>query len=240
MSISKRAAGTAWTADVGLAGGNRPHPRAIIFDLDRCLIDPRNAWRYCIEESIAASAGRRIDASGLVEEYHTRPWRDALAVLADPAEAARCADLCATMFERSAMKKLLVHEGAGMALDALRGERIELGAISRLPHTLAVKQVQSTGLDRFLSVVATTPADERWDVPARVAQCLAFLETEAIRAAFVSGAQRDLDEAAGIGVRTYRATWGTPTGEQVESGIESPGAVLEFVLRDWRRHDARG
>lgn len=219
---------------MGLAGGNRPHPRAVIFDLDRCLIDPRNAWRYCIEESIAAALGRRVDASGLVEEYHIRPWRDALGVLADAPEAARCAELCDTMFERSAMKKLLVHEGVGMALDALRGERIELGAISRLTHGLAVKQVQSTGLDRFLTVVATTPADERWDPGARIAQCLSFLEAAAARSAFVSGEGRDLEAASRAGVRPYAAGWGGST-EEHDDPVPSPAEVLPCVLRDWVR-----
>lgn len=219
---------------MGLAGGNRPHPRALIFDLDRCLIDPRNAWRYCIEESLASRLGRRVDASDLVEEYHTRPWRDALSVLADPAESARCAELCATMFERSAMKKLLVHEGVGMALDALRGERIELGAISRQPHALAVKQVQSTGLDRFLAVVATTPPGEPWDAGARIQQCLTFLEASPEQAAFVSGERRDRERAAQVGLRAYTAAWATDdsSGED-DSPVASADAVLPRVMRDW-------
>ena len=222
---------------MGLAGGIRPHPRAIIFDLDRCLIDSRNAWRYCIEESIAATRGRRVDSSGLVEEYHIRPWRDALAVLAEsPEEANRCVDLCHVMFERSAMKKLLVHEGVGMALDALRGERIELGAISRLPHSLAVKQVQSTGLDRFLAVVAATPADELWRPLDRISQCLAFLEALPARSAFVSGESRDLEQSQTAGIRPYAAAW-APGAQQEDSAgaIYSPGGVLERVMRDWSR-----
>lgn len=40
-STWKPAAGSAWTPDMGLAGGNRPHPRAVIFDLDRCLESTR-------------------------------------------------------------------------------------------------------------------------------------------------------------------------------------------------------
>lgn len=215
-------------------GGDRPHPRAVIFDLDRCLIDSRNAWRYCIEESIAAALGRRTDASALVEEYHIRPWRDALGILTDPAESNRCVDLCDTMFARSAMKKLLVHEGVGMALDALRTERIELGAISRLPHGLAVKQVQSTGLDRFLAVVATTPASERWDPCARINQCLAFLEAAAPGAAFVSGDAHDRDDAGRTGVRPYAAAW-APAAEVDGQPVGSAREVLARVLDDWRK-----
>lgn len=218
---------------MGLAGGDRPHPRAIIFDLDRCLIDSRNAWRYCIEESIAACSGRRVDAGGMVDEYHIRPWRDVLGVLAQSREEVdSCIELCGTMFERSAMKKLLVHEGVGMALDALRGERIELGGISRLPHALTVKQVQSTGLDRFLAVVASTQAGQPWRPAERVAQCLTFLETTASKCGFLSGDLRDLRLVEAEGVRTYASAWAAG-GAHHEKGISAPGDVLGVVMRDW-------
>ncbi len=220
---------------MGLAGGLRPHPRAIIFDLDRCLIDSRGAWRYCIEESIAAALGKRIDSGELVEEYHTRPWRDALRILvAEPADASRCEDLCTTMFERSAMKKLLVHEGIGMALDALRGEAIELGAISRLPHSLTVKQVQSTGLDRFLAVVASTPSSAPWDVKSRIEQCLTFLEADPAKSAYASADRFDIEAAKASGLRTYFAAWGAGSSENVdEITFEVPSAMQSVVLRDW-------
>lgn len=222
---------------MGLAGGIRPHPRAIIFDLDRCLIDSRKAWVYCIEESIAAAHGRRVDASRLVDEYHARPWRDALGILAgNTEEARRCEELCRQMFERSAMKKLLVYEGVGMALDSLRSERIELGAISRLPHRLAVKQVQSTGLDRFLAVVAASPADAGWQVSARIGECLTFLEAQPRRCAFVSGETRDLEEATGEGLRPYVAGWSSGAdASNSRQALAGPAEVLRVVMRDWAR-----
>lgn len=220
---------------MGLARGLRPHPRAIIFDLDRCLIDSRNAWRYCIEEALAAATGRRPDAGGLVDEYHIRPWRDALGILAPSREASdRCEGLCRQMFERSAMKKLLVHEGIGMALDALRGETIELGAISRLPHSVTVKQVQSTGLDRFLAVVAATPQDEPFRPADRITQCLTFLEATPERSAYAAADPFDLEAAASIGLRTYCATWGAGAPEKPRHiAFQLPGEMRSVVLRDW-------
>lgn len=223
---------------MGLAGGNRPHPRAIIFDLDRCLIDSRNAWRYCVEESIASTRGRRIDASALVDEYHVRPWRDALSVLAEShEEAVRCEHLCRVMFERSAMKKLLVHEGVGMALDSLRGERIELGAISRLPHALSIKQVQSTGLDRFLAVVASSPDAGAWQPRELIERCLNFLETTALDSAFLGAQPGDIVVASSMGLRPYLGDWATDDREEREEdptqAISMPAGVLERVMNDW-------
>jgi phosphoglycolate phosphatase-like HAD superfamily hydrolase len=219
---------------VGLAGGRRPHPRAIIFDLDRALIDSRNAWRYCVEESVAAATGRRPDPSALVGEYHIRPWRDALRVLVPPADEQRCEELCSTMYERSAMKKLLVHEGVGMALDALRGERIELGAVSRLPHPLALKQVQSTGLDRFLAVLSATPANERWSPRNGFATCLAFLEAAPPDCAFVSGDARDLDAVSGEGAEPFVAGWAPARdGHAKGEAVASPSDLLTVVMRRW-------
>lgn len=219
---------------MGLAGGNRPHPRAIIFDLDRCLIDSRAAWRYCVEEAIALTSGRRMSAVDLVEEFHVRPWSHALSILLDaPEQLARCCELCESMMERSAMKKLLVHEGIGMALDALRGERIELGAISRLPHRLAVKRVQSTGLDRFVAVLSATPEGEAWAPDLRVQHCLAFLEAEGRNCAFISGEPRDREALAALGLAAFAAEWAAG-GDDAPGAIRSPSQMLEVVLRSWR------
>ncbi|MBK6320071.1 MAG: HAD hydrolase-like protein [Dehalococcoidia bacterium] len=220
---------------MGLAGGHRPHPRAIVFDLDRCLIDSRTAWRFCIEEAVASAAGRRVDASSLVDEYHTRPWRDALGILASSSEEARnLAVLCDAMFERSAMKKLLVHEGIGMALHALRGERIEIGAISRLPHGVAVKQIQSTGLDRFVAVLSATLPGEPWVPAARFDVCLAFLATGAPDSAFISGDLRDLDAVAGRGARPFAAGWAHHAGENPGVPvIASPPEMRHTIMRYW-------
>jgi len=216
-----------------LAGGLRPHPRAIIFDLDRCLIDSRRAWRYCIEESLAAASNRRVSAAALADEYHTRPWRDALSILAESRdEIERCCALCEAMFERSAMKQLLVHEGVGMALDALRAESIEIGAISRRPHPSALKQVQSTGLDRFVAVLSATPAGERWDPAARIGACLRFLEAPAASSAFVSGDLRDRREAGGLGLTPFTAGW-APGAEDAIGAVAAPMDLVPVVMRAW-------
>jgi phosphoglycolate phosphatase-like HAD superfamily hydrolase len=225
---------------MGLAGGVRPHPRALVFDLDRCLIDPRNAWRYCIEEAVALASGTRLSAAELVAEYHQRPWRHALGVLLDTPDAVtRCAELSQAMFERSAMKKLLVHEGVAMALDALRAESIELGAISRLPHALAIKQIHSTGLDRFLAVLSATPEGEPWRPRERFETCLAFLEAEPAQSGFVSGEEPDLSEISGAGTVCFRAAWAPlPSGDLHSSSerwpiIGVPSESAAVVVRRW-------
>jgi hypothetical protein len=126
------------------------------------------------------------------------------------------------MYGRSALKKLLVHDGIGMALDRLRGDRIEMGAISREPHAMALKQVQSTGLDRFLSVLSATPVDAPWDPAARVAECLAFLERAATQSAFVSGEGDDLAAVGSAGVKPWTAAW---AGDGLAGADDAGGAA---------------
>jgi phosphoglycolate phosphatase-like HAD superfamily hydrolase len=178
-------------------------PRAVIFDLDEALLDRRRAWQYALEEAVIAVTGRRVAASPLVDEYRQRPWAHALAIVVDDrGQLPRCEALCVELFQRSAMKRLLVHEGTGMALDRLRGDRIEMGAISREPHAVAVKQAESTGLDRFLAVLAPTPAGAAWDPTARFAECLTYLRRTAPETAFVSpdAADRAIVEGTGAPV----------------------------------------
>lgn len=205
-------------------------PSAVIFDLDSTLLDSRKLWQYAVEESVAATCGRRIDARPLVEEYHRRPWLHALTVLAlTPDERSRGEALCIEISQRSGLKKLLPHEGMGMALDALHGTRIEVGAITRQPHALALKQAQSTGLDRFLAVLAATPADTTYDPAARLAQCVAFLERRPSDCTVVSADSEDWRAAENAGFRFMFPAWvaNPPPGAIT---IPAPAHLLASLL----------
>jgi phosphoglycolate phosphatase-like HAD superfamily hydrolase len=200
--------------------------RAAIFDLDRVLLDTSRAWRYTIEEAVAMATGRRVDAGPLVDEYRLRPWTHALSILvpASP-ELARCEELCRQMTARSGMKRLLVYDGIGMGLDALRAARIEMGAISRSPHPIALKQVQSTGLDRFLTVLSATPEHEPWQPNERITRCLRFVEREPRDAAFIGAAEADLEAAGAMGLWALAAGW--CVSEQLTATIGDPRDIVK-------------
>lgn len=201
-------------------------PKAIIFDLDEVLLDTRRAWQYAIEESIAMVCDRHVNAEPIVAEYRGRPWHHALAILVEtPAERQHCAELCVTIFERSGMKRLLVHEGIGMGLDAVRAGRMEMGAISRRRHGVALKQVQSTGLDRFLAVLSATPEGESWQPEARVSDCLRFLEREPGECLFVGCGRFELEQVAGSGIYCFEAAWAS-TERAGFPAIQTPAAIL--------------
>lgn len=198
-------------------------PKAIVFDLDEVLIDSRPAWLYSLEEAMVSVSGRRENFRPLVEEYRRRPLRDVLAILLPaPADRDRCESLFSMMYGRSAMKKLLVHERVGMRLDQLRSQRVEMAAITRLPHNMAMRQIESTGLDRFFSVLSPTPTGEKWDPPARTKDCLGYLEYTARQCLFVSGDKNDLAAVAALGLTGYEAAWAStePTGFPVINSMD--------------------
>ncbi len=208
-----------------------PAYRGVVFDLDETLIDSRAAWRYTLEETLMSVANRRIDAGPLAEEYHRRPWRESLAIVLDGAEERRRAEaLCERIAGRSAMKRLLVFEGTGMALDEIRGAHIEIGAISRLPHATALKQAQATGVDRFLTVLSATPEGEGWDAGARVAECLAYFGREAAACVFVGAEARDGEAAAALGLTALRAGWAADAGAREGANLASPAAAAAALL----------
>jgi phosphoglycolate phosphatase-like HAD superfamily hydrolase len=217
-----------------LTGSGKPRPRAIVFDLDRALIDPRPAWRYAVEEAVVSVTGRVVHAAPLVDEYHARPFRQALRVLLDdPTHANRCEQLCEEMYGRSAMKRLLVHDGSGMALDALRGELIDLAAISRLPHAIAIKQAQSTGLDRFIAILSATPEGEPWDPSSRLGACLRFLDCEPRESAFIGPDASDRDHVAASGAHVFSSAWSPNAEVTGSSSIASPREILPHLQRWW-------
>ncbi len=214
-------------------GSGRPHPRLVIFDLDRALIDSRPAFTYTLEEAIAAVTGRRISCRELADEYHTRPWRDALRILLDdPAERDACEALCHSYAARSALKRLLVFDGVGMALDALRAEQIDMAAITRLPLPLARKQVESTGLDRFLLLLAAPPAHGTYDPRSQLQHCLTLLETDPHTAAVVAPGRPERAAAEALGAHPFTAAWAV----QPDPGaihVPAPGALAEALYRRW-------
>jgi beta-phosphoglucomutase-like phosphatase (HAD superfamily) len=212
-----------------VAGSVPAHPaiRAIIFDLDEVLIDARRAWQYAVEEAVAGVCGQRLSAAGLIDEYRRRPWSHAFGVLVgNPAQQDRCTEVATGIFYRSGMKRLLVHEGVGMGLDRVRAGRIEIGAISREPHPVALKQVQSTGLDRFLSVLSATPEGSAWDAEARFDDCLSFLGYAGAQCAFVSAEPADL-RALSSRATCYEPRWLRNSGGYPL--IQTPGEIFRTV-----------
>ena len=206
--------------------------RLAVFDLDEVLIDSRRAWQYAIEESVAALGGRRISAGALVAEYRRRPWAHALSILVDDAGLrVRAASLAQEMYERSALKRLLVHEGIGMALDRVRSHRIEIGAVTRLPHGFALKQVESTGLDRFITVLAATPDGEPWDLPARITQCRTFTEHAANEVDYIADDPTELSQAATHGACPFFAAWTGLAAVAEARRIATAALITDELLR---------
>jgi len=172
--------------------------------------------------------GERVDPGRLAEGYLRRPWAHVLPILVPGREEAlRCEALAERYYRRSALKSLLVFDGIGMALDQLRGDLVEMGGITREAHPDAMKQIESTGIDRFLSVLSPTNGGS-WDPAARFEECISYLECEASRAVFVSPEWRDLEALAERGIATLRAAW-TGQGEDEGGGLRHPSELPRAV-----------
>lgn len=201
----------------------------MIFDLDEVLLDRRRAWQYALEEGIAMVCGCRIDGGPLAEEYSRRPWRHAVAIVTpDPGSREACASACQRIYERGGQKRLLVHEGVGMGLDWIRSAQIEMGAITRERHDVAIKQLQSTGLDRFMTVLSPTPAGTDWSPVTRFQECVAFLRRTPECCVYVSNDERDIEEIERCGCRGLVAAWAGREGSP-RPAVATP-AMLGPVL----------
>lgn len=205
-------------------------PFAVVFDLDRVLVDARSAWVYTLEQAVLAATGQRVEGGRLVGDYGSRAWQDALAIVVDgPPERERARELCEQISERSALKQLRVYEGVGMALDALRGARVEIGAVSRLAHGSAMRQIEATGLDRFFTVLSPTPAGTGWKATARFEECRGYLDVEAGHCVFVSDVPEDIEQvAAADGISRWAGWKGESPGWPA---IERPGDLRDALAR---------
>jgi phosphoglycolate phosphatase-like HAD superfamily hydrolase len=204
----------------------------VLFELEHTLLDRRPAWQYAFEQAVGTVCHERIDARDLAENYAHRPVMHALAVVTDDLGVrVECARRWEQLFYRSAMKKLMVHDGVTMMLDRMRHAGIELGVISHEPHTVARKELESTGLDRFLTVLAAQPIDATWLPGERIEQCRTFLEYPPEEICLISWDEDDVDAAEGMGALALRASW--PTAEVGETGIVHPSQALGIVQRAW-------
>ena len=93
---------------------------------------------------------------------------------------------------------------------------------------MAIKQIQSTGLDRFLTVLSATPDGIGWDVMARTAECLAFLQRKPDQAAFVSHDAADADVARNMGLAWYGAAW-VPGADPCTEPLALPGELARLL-----------
>lgn len=200
-------------------------PRLVVFDLDLCVIDNRAAWCYALDEAVMMTTGERLESAPLYDEYRGRAWDHAASILVqDPALRPRVADLAEQYYRRSALKRLLVFEGIGMALDSLRGERIEMGGITRENHYHAMRQLESTGVDRFLTVLAPTPDGEEWKPGLRIADCARYTEAPGEDVLFVTPDADDRREADVAGIA---AGWACT---DIEGGVAHPGELARALI----------
>jgi phosphoglycolate phosphatase-like HAD superfamily hydrolase len=196
-----------------------------VFDLDLCVIDNRAAWCYALDEAVMMATGERVESGRLYDNFRDRSWDHAVSVLvADVSARARVSDLAEQYYRRSALKRLLVFEGIGMALDSLRGASVEMGGITRETHYHAMRQIESTGVDRFLAVLSPTPEGEDWAPGLRIAECARYTETPGEGVLFVSAVVADLHDA---GVAGLAAGW---ANQEIEGGVPHPGELARALI----------
>lgn len=217
--------------------GRSARPVAVVFDLEEALLDRRKAWLYTIEQSISIVTGERVDAQPLVEEYWRRPYAHAIDVLvAERSRRSACEARCAEIYRRSAMKSLRVQEGIGTALIRLVAAQVQVGAASREPHLVARKQIEATGLDRFVTVLASTPEGDSWNVASCLAVCMAFLDCDPKDCMYVTPSRDDAEAARRTGWRSLIAGWALPPSDELWSqDARHAGAAILHLWGGLRR-----
>jgi phosphoserine phosphatase len=196
--------------------------RGAVFDLDEVLLNKRAAWAYTVEQALLSVAGRRTEPMALADEYRHRPWRDALLVLEpDREHVAAAAALCGKLWLRSALKRITVHAGIGMALAGLLAGGISMAAVTSVALPLARRQAQAAGVDRFLFALERNEDAAGADGNLYAAMA-GLLHLRPGDVAFVSGDGAALRSASSQGLRPFKAAW-APGGGGSFPLFEEPG-----------------
>ena len=104
-----------------------------------------------------------------------------------------------------------------------------MGAVSRERHRDAMRQIESTGVDRFFTVLSPTN-EGRWTPEERFLECLRYLEFEPAGAVYVSPEDDDLRRVGATGAHTLRAGW-AEEGAEESSALAHPSRMWDVVCR---------
>ena len=216
--------------------------RAVLFDLDGCLIDSR--------AGILASVHVAMSACGLapmpdaeLEWLIGPPLRSGFAELCrrvgrddgDGSAAQALLDAYRADYHETMLERTPLVDGMGELLVRLAGQR-PIGVVTSKPRSLAVEILTHHGLLPLMTVVEGPSFDEA-DEPKTETLGRALASLDGVRASTMVGDRHhDIDAGRAHGLRTIGVTWGIGSAAELgEAGadaiVDSVAALEEELLR---------
>ena len=195
-------------------------PRALLFDLDGTLTDPRPGFVRSVRHALARLAAPCPADDDALASFIGPPLRGTFATLLQTADTALIETAIALYRERYADVGLFenaVYQGIPEMLEAVRGQGAALFVATAKPREYAERIASHFGLDRYFARVYGAELGGRFDEKADLLAHL--LEVERLHpddAVMVGDRASDILAARANGVRAIGILWGY--GSEAELG----------------------
>lgn len=213
--------------------------RAVLFDLDGTLTDPKPGITACIRHALAGLGRTPPDADDLLWCIGP-PLGQSFATLLDTVDDTLIARGLALYRERFGAVGLFenaVYPGIAEAVAAVRAAGIATYVATSKPHVYATRIVAHFGLDPLFDGVYGSELDgarvEKGDL---IAHALAEQRLDPARVVMIGDRQHDAIGARRCGVRVIGVTWGYGTEAELrahgaEAIADAPTVIPALVTR---------
>jgi len=214
-----------------------PVKRAVLFDLDGTLTDPKPGITGCIAHALAR-LGRRAPDSDTMHWCIGPPLHDTFARLLDTRDEGTIARAIALYRERFGTVGLFenaLYPGIPEAVAAVRAAGLATYVATSKPHVYATRIVAHFGLAPLFDRVYGSELDgTRVDKGELIAYALVEEKLEAGRVVMIGDREHDLIGARRSGLRTIGVTYGYGTEEELRAHrpdalAHAPHAIPDLV-----------
>ncbi|HHB12709.1 MAG TPA: phosphoglycolate phosphatase [Chromatiales bacterium] len=210
-------------------------PRMILIDVDGTLVDSVPDLAHCVDETLRAlglpeRGARRVRTwvGNGVERLVKRALTDDMEAEPDATLYARALPLFLECYARNTARRSRLYPGVREGLEALKAERIPLGAVTNKAERFTLPLLQELGIrDYFDIVVSGDTLPRKKPDPAPLLYAARELGAQPEKSLMVGDSRSDVKAARAAGFAIVCVSYGYNHGRDIR--LEHPDAVIDSL-----------